>query len=139
VFKWNQVILNLPRDENYDPGLPCVYKVKEDGTPAADFCFYVDDNQTAGNNQNKAWLAARRVASVCSHLGIQDASQKRRKASQSPGAWAGALVSTDNAGLSQEKWEKAQSMIAATVAEVEECDEWMDRKLWSVTEGSNFM
>jgi hypothetical protein len=132
VFKWNQVILNLPGDENYDPGLPWVYKVKEDGTPAADFCFYVDDNRTAGNTQSEAWLAARRVASVCSHLGIQDASRKRRKASQSPGAWAGAMVSTDDAGVfvtvSQEKWEKAQSMIAATVAEVEEYDGWMDRK-----------
>jgi hypothetical protein len=90
----------------------------------------VDDNRTTGNTQNEAWLAACRVASVCSHLGKQDASRKRRKAST--GAWAGAIVSTDEAGvfvtISQEKWEKAQGMIAATVAEVEECNGWMDKK-----------
>jgi hypothetical protein len=59
VFQWSQVIQNLPGDENNDPGLPWVYKVKEDGAPAADFCFYVDDNRTAGNTQSEAWLAAR--------------------------------------------------------------------------------
>lgn len=39
VFKWNQA-----GDENYDPGSPWVYKVKGDGTPAANFCFHVDNN-----------------------------------------------------------------------------------------------
>jgi hypothetical protein len=39
LFKWNQVIQNLPGDENYDPGLPWAYKVKGEGTPTADFCF----------------------------------------------------------------------------------------------------
>jgi hypothetical protein len=77
VFKWNQVIQNLPGDENYDPGLPWMYKMKGNGTPAAYFCFCMDDNRTTGNTHNgEAWLAARRVASVCSHLGIQDATRK---------------------------------------------------------------
>jgi hypothetical protein len=132
IFRWNQVKMNLPGDTNYDPSLPWVYKVRKDGTPAADFFFYVDDNRTTGNSQLEAWKAARRVASVCSHLGIQDASRKRRKASKAPGAWAGAIVSTDKEGVyvtvSQEKWEKAQGMVAATVAETEENQGWLIRK-----------
>jgi hypothetical protein len=132
VFRLDQVKLNLPGDPNYNPSLPWVYKVREDGTPATDFFFYMDDNRTTGNTQKEAWQAARRVASVCRHLGIQDASRKRRKASQTPGAWAGAIVLMDDEGVyvtvSQEKWEKVQQMIAATVAEAEESQEWLLRK-----------
>jgi hypothetical protein len=95
VFRWDNVRMNLPGQDEYDPSLPWVYKVRQDGTPASDFFFYVDDNRTTGNLEREAWLAARRVASVCSYLGIQDASRKRRKASKTPGAWAGAVVSTD--------------------------------------------
>jgi hypothetical protein len=67
VFQWDIVKLNLPGSEEYDPTQPWVYKVKKDGTPAADFFFYVDNNRTTGNTEQEAWLAARRVASVCSH------------------------------------------------------------------------
>jgi hypothetical protein len=132
VFRWDDVKQNLPGDPEYDPSLPWVYKVRKDGTPAADFFFYVDDNRTTGSTQKEAWQAARRVASVCSHLGIQDASRKRRKASKTPGAWAGAIVSSDEEGVyvsvSQEKWEKAQTMIAATRAEVAAHQGWLGRK-----------
>jgi hypothetical protein len=120
VFRWNSVHMNLPGSPDYNPSLPWVYKVRKDGTPAADFFFYVDDNRTTGNTEREAWMAARRVASVCSYLGIQDASRKRRKASQTPGAWAGAVVSTDKSGVyvsvSKEKWEKAKLLIWRTRA-----------------------
>jgi hypothetical protein len=76
-----------------------VYKVKRDGNPAAKFFCYVDDNWTTGNTEKEAWLAARRVASVCSYLGIQDAARKRRKASRTSGAWVGAVVSTGDEGV----------------------------------------
>jgi hypothetical protein len=132
VFKWDHVQMNLPGDPKYDPSLPWVYKVKRDGTPAADFFFYVDDNRTTGNSEKEAWQAACKVASVCSYLGIQDASRKRRKASRTPGAWAGAIVSSDESGVyvtvSQEKWVKAKGMIAKTVAEVTEFNGWLTRK-----------
>lgn len=86
VLRWDDVRLNLPGSEEYDPSLPWVYKVRRDGSPAADFFFYVDDNRTTGDSKQEAWLAARKVASVCSYLGIQDASRKHRQASQTPGA-----------------------------------------------------
>jgi hypothetical protein len=123
VFHWDNVRMNLPGREDYDPCLPWVYKVKKDGTPAADFFFYVDNNRTTRNLEREAWLAARRVASVCSYLGIQDAARKRRKASQTPGAWAGAVVSTGEDGVwvsvLQEKWDKAKALIKATLEEME--------------------
>jgi hypothetical protein len=72
------------------------------------------------------------VASVCSYLGIQDASRKRRKASKTPGAWAGAVASTDNEGVyvnvSQEKWDKSKAVIKATKDEMEENDGWLLHK-----------
>jgi hypothetical protein len=133
VFRWDSVRLNLPGSETYDPSLPWVYKVRKDGSPAADFFFYVDDNRTTGNSEEEAWLAARRVASVCSYLGIQDAARKRRKASKNPGAWAGAVVSTDDDGVyvsvSQEKWDKAQEMIKLTSDECRDNEEWLERKM----------
>jgi hypothetical protein len=133
VFHWDKVLLNLPGSEQYDPSRPWVYKVKPDGTPAADFFFYVDDNRTTGKDEKEAWLAARRVASVCSYLGIQDAARKRRKASKTPGAWAGAVVSTDDEGVyvsvSQEKWDKAKQMVKDTIAEVNNSEDMLDRKI----------
>jgi hypothetical protein len=133
VFHWDQVKMNLPGDPHYDPSLPLVFKVKKDGTPAADFFFHVDDNRTTGNSEQEAWQAARRVSSVCSYLGIQDASRKRRsKVSRMPGAWTGDMVSTDDTGVyvtvSQEKWVKAKDMVAKTVAEVNANDGWLVRK-----------
>jgi hypothetical protein len=119
-------------DPKYNPSLPWVHKVKEDGTPAADFFFYVDDNWMVGNSEGKAWQAARRVASVCSYLGIQDASRKRRKASQTPGAWGGAMTSTDGDNVyvtvSQEKWDKSKAMIAKTMEEISATDGWLVQK-----------
>jgi hypothetical protein len=132
VFRWDNVRLNLPGSPKYDPTLPWVFKVRKDGTPAADFFFYVDDNRTTGNTEREAWLAARRVASVCSFLGVQDASRKRRKASKTPGAWAGAVVSTDEEGVyvrvSDEKWEKAKAIIEKTKSEILGKDGWIGRK-----------
>jgi hypothetical protein len=132
VFRWNNVRLNLPGSPEYDPTLPWTYKVRKDGTPACDFFFYVDDNRTTGNTEQEAWLAARRVASVCSYLGIQDATRKRRKASKTPGAWAGAVISTDDEGVyvsvSEEKWKKARDIVERTVKEIAEGDGWIGRK-----------
>jgi hypothetical protein len=132
VFRWDDVRLNLPDSEVYDPSLPWVYKVRRDGSPAADFFLYVDDNRTTGDSKQEAWLAARKVASVCSYLGIQDAFRKRRQASQTQGAWAGAVVSTDADGVyvsvSQEKWDKSKTVIKATKDEMEEIDGWLQRK-----------
>jgi hypothetical protein len=98
----------------------------------ADFFFYVDDNRTTGNTEREAWLAAQRVASVCSFLEVQDASRKQWKASKTPGAWAGAVILTDDEGVYvrvlDEKWEKAKAIIKKTKEEILGADGWIGRK-----------
>ena len=62
-----------------------------------------------------AWLSSSPVAKTLAFLGLQDAAQKRRKPSQTPGAWAGATVTTTNGkvckSVTQERWEKLQGCI----------------------------
>jgi hypothetical protein len=44
IFRWYKVRLNLPGSPEYDPELPWVSKVREDGnTMAADAFYFVDD------------------------------------------------------------------------------------------------
>jgi hypothetical protein len=43
IFEWVRVRLNLPGDLNYDPNVPWVSKVREDGRLAADLFTFVDD------------------------------------------------------------------------------------------------
>jgi hypothetical protein len=78
------------------------------------------------------WLAARQVASIGSFLGIQDATRKRQKASKTPGAWAGAVVSTDDdsvyVSMSDEKWDKAKAILKHTQEEISESGGWIGCK-----------
>jgi hypothetical protein len=44
IFWWDDVVLNLPGSDDYDPSRPWVYKVcLEDGRIAADLFIFVDD------------------------------------------------------------------------------------------------
>jgi hypothetical protein len=93
VFRWDDVVLNLPGSDNYDPSKPWVYKVRlEDGRIAADLFIFVDDLRPTGPSQKEAWLAARQAASTLNYLGIQVAPRKRRASSRNPGAWAGGVI-----------------------------------------------
>jgi hypothetical protein len=109
--------MNLPGQPKYDPSVPWVSKVRnDDGRIAEDLFTFMDDLRPTGSSKEQAWKAGRRAASVLGHLGIQDASRKRRDSSQSPGAWAGAVVRTGDNGVfvlaSEEKWLKAKRLLA---------------------------
>jgi hypothetical protein len=88
-------------------------KTREDGRIASD----VDDLRTIGASEELCQEVTHRVASVVNYLGMQDAPRKRRPASQTPGAWAGSLVTTDNEGfyvsVSQECWDKTKAILSA--------------------------
>ena len=43
IFRWSNVRLNLPGQLDYNPSLPWVSKVRDDGKLAADTFQYVDD------------------------------------------------------------------------------------------------
>ena len=114
-FQWKEVRLNLPGDQNYDPRLPWVFKMREDGRIAADLHTYIDDNRGTANDAEEAWKVSSRVAKTCCWLGMQDAARKRRAPSMTPGAWAGTIIRTDGIKaekiVSQERWNKTKEKI----------------------------
>ena len=116
VFGWVDVRLNLPGDTDYDPSVPWISKIRSDGVIAADVHPYVDDLRETAPTEEEAWAAASKMANGAAFFGLQDAARKRRPPSKSPGAWAGAVVGTDENGqvyktVSQERWNKTRGHI----------------------------
>mmetsp|Transcript_6949 Transcript_6949/g.10555 ORF Transcript_6949/g.10555 Transcript_6949/m.10555 type:complete len:98 (+) Transcript_6949:1353-1646(+) len=71
--------------ENYDPSLPWISKIDDEGLLACDLHQYVDDLRITVKDAALAWRASSRVAKICSFLGLQDAARKRRAPSQERG------------------------------------------------------
>ena len=121
---WDIVHLNLPGSASYNPSLPYAYRVdSKTGQIAGYFGTYVDDIRPVGNTEKHCWRIARRVASVANYLGQQDAPRKRRRITQTPGAWAGALIKAKEENLyvttSQEKWDKCKNFLQRWQREIE--------------------
>lgn len=116
VFRWDHVLLNLPGMAGYDPGKPWVSKRRSDGTLAADLISFVDDLRPVAPSESECWEASQRVSTQMATLGLQDASRKRNPPSQTPGPWAGMVVTTNDDGVyisvSQKKWDKAKEHVA---------------------------
>ena len=74
IFRWDRVRLNLPGSPAYDPAKPWVSKIRDINEQiVVDFCTFVDDARPTGPSKKEAWLAARRIGSPFSYLGLQDA------------------------------------------------------------------
>jgi hypothetical protein len=119
-LRWNEVILNLPGNPAYDPALPRVMKWdKVVNNIAGDIMAFVDDLRASGLSKEQCWQIARQVASQLQYLRIQDALRKRRSPVWNPGAWAGAIFSTDadkiNQTVSQAKWDKGKRQVDSCV------------------------
>ena len=116
-FRWDEVRVNLPGSDNYDPSLPWISKIRaSDGCIAADVFIYVDDLRITGLTKKEAWEACHRVSTILAWLGIQDATRKRRDSSRTAGAWAGSVIYTTKDSVyvlvTKEKWTKARSLLA---------------------------
>ena len=101
----------IPGSLLYNPTKPWVSKVREeDGHIAADFWMFVDDVYQTAPTKEEAWLATRRIGSILSFLGLQDAPRKRRDSSQRQGAWMGLVLCTDEGQVrllvGEDKWLK---------------------------------
>jgi hypothetical protein len=94
---------------------------------AGDFASYIDDIQTSGIREDECWAVSRRVASYCGHLGIQEAPQKRRSPSKTPGSWAGSNIIIQPEGIVvtvlKQKWKKTQGLISKWATRVAETSE----------------
>jgi hypothetical protein len=75
----------------------------------------VDDTRTAGNDMVEAQMTLRRVASVMNWLGLQDAAQKHRDPTRSPGPWADSVIQSEGGiitiSVGLERWIKAKAII----------------------------
>jgi hypothetical protein len=83
---------------------------------ACDLFTFVDDERVTGPDEELTWQASHALASKQSYLGIQDAGRKARPSSQTPGAWAGAIVHVlPSLGVcvltSAEKWDKMKGIL----------------------------
>ena len=90
-------------------------QVREDGPPASSLAGYVDDFRVVARDKSAAWECSSSLAKGLCWLGIQDAARKRRRPSMTPGAWAGATVSSQDSevskGVTQERWDKLRLRI----------------------------
>lgn len=115
-FQWKAVRLNLPGSPGYDPSITWVSKLRDDGRIACDIFTFVDDERVTGPTEKLAWDAAHTMAAKQSYLGMQDAGRKVRPGSQTPGAWAGAVVHVVRelgvcALTSEDKWAKLKAIL----------------------------
>lgn len=113
-FQWSQVVLNLPFNWEYDPALPWVFKVREDGDIACEVYCYVDDGKIIGRDKVECWRAAATFAKTLAYLGIQDAARKRTAPSTTPGPWAGSVSHSEGTVtllVSQKKWDKTKELV----------------------------
>jgi hypothetical protein len=128
AFRWDKVRMNLPGSKEYDPSLPWVSKIRvSDGKMAVDLFIYVDNARLTALSEEESWQATRRAASTVNSLGIQETARKRRWGTKRPGAWAGSIVETTEAGVyvtvSQEKWDKCRRYIGEIVGELHQSGE----------------
>ena len=82
VWAWHYVDLNLLGQSTYDPAQPWVCKRTISGAIAPDNYVFVDDGRQTTSSEDTCDRAKRSIASEGNFLGEQDASRKRRKASQ---------------------------------------------------------
>ena len=121
-YHWEHIAENLPFAADYVASLPRLRKVRFDGLSGSEVVQYCDDLRVIGATLELVWKASSRMAKGLCWLGLQDAARKRRQSTQRPGAWSGAVVSSDNGkvtkAVTQERWEKVQSKIRWIAKEI---------------------
>ena len=123
-FHWTRVVLNLPGSQDFDPSMPWVYKFNPIAKRIArDFITFVDDVRVTGFSIENCWQCGRRLASVLQHLGIQDASRKRKPPSLTPGAWAGCVARSNRKivyrTVTLAKWNKGKEYLALVIQRID--------------------
>lgn len=122
-FQWERVILNLPGSNSYNPMLPWIMRLTQDGKLAGAIKRYVDDLRSVGHSGDHCWQVGHQLATVFSYLGLQIALRKSRPPSQHPGPWAGTIAFSCPAGVGvtcpADKWAKAKRLLQDLREELE--------------------
>ena len=111
-FAWDRIELNLPGSGSYDASKPWIRKLR--GKLASGLTQFIDDLRIWAASSESAWAASSRIAKTLAFLGLQDAARKQRDISQKPGAWAGAIISSQGTvtkSVMEERWCKTQHLI----------------------------
>lgn len=125
IFRFDEVVLNLPGMPSYNPASAWVSKIRwDDGLVACDLFVYVDDARVLACLEQDCWSATRKTASVLNWLGLQDAPRKRRAGCQEPGPWSGSLCHSSGVQvevlISQERWDKTKAILSWIKIQLEE-------------------
>ena len=92
-----------------------MYRIRIEGIIASDLFIYIDDLRITGPTETECWEGAHQVYCQLTWLGLQDAPWKKNYATQTPHAWAGSIVHSDNGEVtvlvSEEKWGKTKRWI----------------------------
>lgn len=117
-FGYDQIVLNLPGGEGYDPTSPKIYKWNSKRRCiSGDVVAFVDDVRITASSKEMCHEVHRQFTSRMQYLGFQDAPRKFRPPSQTnAGAWTGTIFSVGSKVISktvsQEKWNKGRSIVA---------------------------
>ena len=85
-FRWDKIMLNLPRDLSHPPRTPWMSKLRGGNQYlAAYFTTYMYDSIVAAGSEKEAQRASRRVGSIWKYLGLQYSPQKRSMDGQGGG------------------------------------------------------
>ena len=94
--------------DSYNPTRLWVYKVREDGTLAADIFWYIDEEKPTDATAWEGRKDASKTFCTLIFHGLQDAGRKRSLTCQSPSKWEGTMVETINGRImflvSSNKW-----------------------------------
>jgi hypothetical protein len=116
-FGYDEVVLNLPGTDNYDPTKPKIYKWNSRKLCVpGDVVAFVDDVRITASSKESCHEVHRQFSSRMQYLGFQDAPRKYRPPSQvNAGAWTGTIFSVGSTVISktvsQEKWNKGRAII----------------------------
>jgi hypothetical protein len=92
VFRFDEVVLNLPGKGICNPRRPWVCKARKSVAIVCDVHTCVNDMRPTGPLELECWEASQRVSSVLASLGLQDVARKRRQAMLQAGAWKGLVT-----------------------------------------------
>ena len=116
-FGFDEVVLNLPGMESYDPSKPKLLKMNsKTNSIAGGVVTFVDDVRMTGSSREHCHFVHRQFTSRIQYLGIQDAPRKFRPPSQTQaGAWTGTIFKISrnviSKSVSQEKWTKGTDIV----------------------------
>ena len=114
-FQWKKVHLNLPTTKTWDPSLPRVLLLREDGELATQEVDYVDDIHpvSRGRDETNAVLDAKYLKSRMNSYANQADDKKYRRPTCRPGAWKGEILHTDQPfprkSTTGKKWSRFRS------------------------------